>query len=192
MQDKQINVECHGATILRLGQLQEFQGELKDLSQTNYERLKKSILENGFSFVFHVWKEGDKYFILDGHQRYRTLKEMQREGFTIPPLPVAWVQAKSYREAKRKLLAGASQYGEVTSQGLYEQATEAGFSADELAAACHFPEINFDRYKREFYDYEVPEETEEPEDKPCPGITCPKCGYNWTPGTNPRKGKRSN
>ena len=169
-----ITIECQGAHVLRLRELEEFQGELKSLSKNNYERLKKSILNNGFSFVFHVWEKNTKgviqYFILDGHQRYRTLKAMEKEGFEIPLLPVAWVQAKSYQSAKRKLLSGASQFGEVESDGMRHEQEEAGLTIEEFEATCNFPEQPWEKYKCEFFDYEAEKE-----------ILCPFCNQVFIP-----------
>lgn len=88
-----------------------FQGELKELSEREYNKLKKSITDNGLFVPFFVWKENGK--LLDGHQRLRVFI---REGWQLD-VPVIWISAASEQEAKQKLLLISSQYGRVTQEG---------------------------------------------------------------------------
>jgi hypothetical protein len=70
---------------------------------------------------FFVWKSGDRNYILDGHQRESVLERMLSDGVELPEaFPVVYVQADDVNDAKRKLLAINSQYGEMTSQGLHD------------------------------------------------------------------------
>ena len=154
--------------------LTPFQGNLKDLSIENYEKIKKSILDLDFSFVIHIWEDKGKNYILDGHQRLRALQSMSAEGYMIPKIPCVKVKAKSYKQAKKKVLAGTSQYGEMTSQGLYEFASEAEIDFNELQDFS-FPEIDLDKFGEEFVEKEEKEEKEKAEKNP---ILCPNCGYD--------------
>jgi hypothetical protein len=88
-----------------------FQGELKELSEREYNKLKKSITENGLIVPFFVWSETGK--LLDGHQRLRVFA---REGWVMD-VPVVYVSAVDELDAKRKLLVISSQYGKVTQEG---------------------------------------------------------------------------
>jgi hypothetical protein len=88
-----------------------FQGELKELSEREYNKLKKSITENGLIVPFFVWSETGK--LLDGHQRLRVFT---REGWVMD-VPVVYVSAVDELDAKRKLLVISSQYGKVTQEG---------------------------------------------------------------------------
>jgi hypothetical protein len=45
---------------------------------------------------------------------------MAEEGYEIPPLPCALIEAKNRKEAAEKILLISSQYGRVTDEGLYE------------------------------------------------------------------------
>lgn len=132
-----------------------FQGELKSLSKENYERLKKEIIETGFAFPFHVWRDAsvNKIYIIGGHQRLRALKQMRDEGFTIPKVPANFIKAKSYKEAKRRVLQDVSQYGHVERQGLYEFMHEAEIDVDDLLPSFSIPEIemNLNLFKMEFF-----------------------------------------
>lgn len=147
----QIRVEVEGKDTLSLESLTEFQGNLKELSKENYEKLKNDILTLGFISPIHIWKNKNKYFCLDGHQRIRTLQQMQKEGITIPPLPVVYVQAKNEKEAKQKILSLTSSFGEITKEGLYEFISDSGIDFKDVKNQFHFHEIDFDKFEDEFY-----------------------------------------
>lgn len=147
-----IRIECEGSALINLNQLTPLQGDLKSLSEENYARLKKVILELGFSAPFHVWVNDNVPYILDGTQRFRTLTRMADEGFKIPPLPINEIQAKTKKEAMRKLLALASQYGRVEGQGLYEFLTMAELDIADVMMENSFPDINLDHFAAEYYD----------------------------------------
>lgn len=148
-----IEIKCQGADAVPYKDLIPFQGNLKDLSKENYQRLRKEIIELGFSEPVSIWMDKGKKYLLNGHQRCRTVKQMvEQEGFDCPPLPVSTVEAKDYREAKRKVLALTSQYGEITKQGLYEFMSEAEITMPEIEDSFRFPEIDFDIFKTEFFE----------------------------------------
>ena len=116
-----VRIACRAADTIELDNLIELQGNLKELSDHAYTALRKSIIELGFSFPVNAWQSGKKVFILDATQRTRVLRRMRDvEGWKVPPLPVAWVEAENTKEAATKLLAAAAQFGEVTQDGLYE------------------------------------------------------------------------
>lgn len=131
--------------------LSEFQGNLKDLSNENYEKLKSIILKHKFSFVVHAWAREGKLFILDGHQRVRVLLRLSSEGYEIPKIPVVLVQADSFKQAKEKLLAGTSQFGNLTQDGLYEFLNESQVTLEELDHFA-FPEIDLAEFKMSFWE----------------------------------------
>lgn len=170
-------------TTLEIDDLHEFQGELKELSKKDYKKLKTEILETKFNFAPHVWlnPQDKSFYLIDGHQRKRGLTAMREEGYRIPLIPCVVVEAETYQEAKRKVLQGTSQYGQMTSQGLYEFLETGGFKLDFAEDRFRFPEINFGAFKAEF--------TETPEAEP--DITLPKnpiCqrGDLWILGGNHR------
>jgi ParB-like nuclease domain len=76
-----IKITCKAATSIELAKLQPLQGNLKELSVTNFEKLKKSILKHGISFPFFVWQDNGINYVLDGHQRDRVLRKMQKQGY---------------------------------------------------------------------------------------------------------------
>jgi hypothetical protein len=115
-----IRITCRAADTLDLGALSRFQGSLKRISKRNLEKLKASILQNGFSAPIFVWRKGEANCILDGHQRLTALRSLEADGRSIPKLPVAYIDADSEQQAKAKLLAITSQYGDFVKEGLDE------------------------------------------------------------------------
>jgi predicted nucleic acid-binding protein len=146
-----LKIACEAAACLPHTALTEFQGELKSLSTEDYAKLRGQ-LEHGYSFPIAIWRAPDGLnYILDGHQRLRTIRRMEADGWEIPDLPVSFTEAATYKEAKAKLLAAASQYGKVESQGLYEFMTEAELALQDIMAANRFPEIDFDDFTSEYF-----------------------------------------
>jgi len=91
------------------------QENLKDLTEVNYDKLKKSIEKHGFAFPLAVWTDkDDTKWVIDGHQRIRVLKQ---EGW-LEPVPYISIPAKTLREATELLLKITSQYGTITQEGL--------------------------------------------------------------------------
>jgi hypothetical protein len=175
---QQIEIKCSAASSLPLSQMTEFQGELKSLSDVNYEKLKTSILSKGFSFPLFIWKTADINYIIDGHQRFKTLKKLKEEGFEIPDIPVAYIEAESFTEAKKKLLAAASHFGKIEGQGLYEFITEAQIDYNEVIQTTHFADLDFKGWQLEFFK-DMPEDvgSESGEGEDQSSKTCPSCGY---------------
>ena len=118
--ENKIIVKARGNQTLPIDRLMEFQGNLKRLTQKNREKLMASILEKGFIAPIFVWDDAGEYRLLDGHQRLKTLLWMRERGWDIPMLPVDIIEADDEQDAKKKLLAITSQYGEFTTDGYAE------------------------------------------------------------------------
>lgn len=184
-----VSIACEGAAVVDIDDLTELQGNLKVLPEEQYQKLKKSIIELGFSFPVQSWKSGGKKYILDATQRTRTLKRMRDEdGYEIPPLPVIWVSAKDRKEAVRKLLAAASQYGQVTPDGLHELITHFKLDIEELRMDMSFPEIKMDSFIEAYWPEEktvsfkakVGSKEMSEADFQDFDHQCPKCGFSWS------------
>lgn len=155
---KSIRITCKSGYSTSIDELKPLQGDLKELSKENYAKLKKEIITEGFDAPFFVWTESaNARWILDGHQRLRTLIKMREEGFEVGDLPYIPIEAQDMAEAKRKLLGYASQYGSITSQGLYEFLEKSNIPFDEMDARFRFPEIKNDQFKDEYYQDPVVE-----------------------------------
>ena len=123
LQRKMIVINCTGSDTIELHELTEFQGELKERSAGDIEKIIKSIKKHGFSFPFFVWAhatENGNYInhVLDGHGRLEALKKLESEGEEIPALPCVYVSAENEAEAKEKLLKLNSQYGHMTAESV--------------------------------------------------------------------------
>ena len=115
---KTVEIKCKGFTDIALSNLFHFQGDLKSLSDENYEKLKNQILELGFSEPVSVWINKDKHYLLNGHQRCETLKRMENEGYKIPSVPINIVEADDLKQAKLKVLSWTSTFGIMSNAGL--------------------------------------------------------------------------
>ncbi len=109
---QEIEIKCKGADSLPIDTIKDFQGKLKHITRDNLERLKVSIQKNGFVAPIFVWQHEGQSIALDGHQRIKALLSMRDEGYNIPLLPVAYIEADNEDDARQKLLAITSQYGE--------------------------------------------------------------------------------
>lgn len=168
---QKVTIACKGSEMVRLEDLVIIQKDLKELSKENYEKLKRSILELGFSAPFFVWKHKGKLKVLDGTQRKLTLEQMKLEGHELPSkVPAVSVEAKNEKEAKQKLLSFVSQYGHVTEEGLYEFSVDAGFDAEFLTDHFDLPNIDVEHFvdgymrsspERDETEDEVPEPPKE-------------------------------
>src|SRR5215468_365595 len=177
---KTIAIRCTAAVNLDLANLTPLQGELKELTGANFEKLKQSILKHGITFPFFVWQSEDKNYILDGTQRDRVLKRMAEEGYQVPPLPCALIQAKDRKEAAEKILLISSQYGRMTEESLNEFLAENDLSFLELSDELKLPAID-ERYFADPNDFTASTEDEQGRlDKKNP-VTCPESGHEFIP-----------
>lgn len=143
MKNKTIEISVQGASKVDINKLVPFQGELKTLGRDSYEKLRKNILEEGFSFTIHIWKNKGKNYIIDGHQRLTALKLLvEEEGYKVPPIPVSIVKAKDFAQAKRKVLGGISSFGQYTEDSLFNYLKEIDMPHDNVVKSFSFPEIN--------------------------------------------------
>lgn len=145
------------------------QGNLKDLTEKNYNKLKNTIINRGFSVPVYVWEDskGVKH-LLDGHQRQRVLTT---EGWN-DPIPYLKIPAKNIQEAMARLLEITSQYATITQEGI-----------DEFIAKYELPEADvyeataFDAVKTEMPNFDIASESEQGKLDELKELKCPECGY---------------
>jgi hypothetical protein len=167
-----IIIQCKSHTTLPIDRLLEFQGNLKRLTQKNREKLIGSICERGFIAPIFVWDDSGDYRLLDGHQRLKTLLWMREHGWDIPMLPVDIIEADDEQDAKKKLLAITSQYGEFDLDGFIEFTSDIEVDdcirlVDGERAIIHFNESS---------DEDINGLFEEAGEKEKVQKTCPHCG----------------
>jgi hypothetical protein len=176
--DKIIEVNCTGTESIDYKSLVLIQGKLKSRTKGQIEKIIRSIIEQGFSFPFFVWKDKACNYILDGHGRILALKELENNGYiinndgdliiessnvwTIPPLPVVFIEAKDKPDAKVKLLKANSTYGNINQKSL--DFFQSGFSVREINGLeiktyenFEFIETNTETYQETDADIELGE-----------------------------------
>jgi ParB-like chromosome segregation protein Spo0J len=159
--------------LIDYNELIPIQGNLKELSKTNADKLYKSFIQHGFFVPMFIWYNEDKYKIIDGHQRLKILQD-QKIIFknTGTKIPCLIVEAKNLKDAKVKLAKISSQYGTITYKG-WEDFT-ADLNEAELLEAVAYDAFNFIDSKTEYKDGK-----EEGLSNINTNNTCPRCGYEW-------------
>lgn len=189
--DKRVIISVSGAMAVPLDELIPFQGDLKDLSDENRRRLRGEILTTGFAFAPHVWKspEDGKFYLLDGHQRCDVLRGLKVDGYEVPPIPIAVVDAPTAKDAKRRILQASSSYGEITAQGLYDFMLVNDLTFEEVKVSFDLPSIDMDKFNSFFQKPEdnpsaTPEGSKEIQEGEFSNLvhTCPACGHKFGKG----------
>jgi ParB-like chromosome segregation protein Spo0J len=175
-----VQIRCKAAVNLDIANLTPLQGDLKELAESNFNKLKQSILRHGITFPFFVWQSNGKNYILDGTQRDRVLTQMAEQGFHIPALPCALIDATDKREAAEKILLISSQYGHMTEASLDEFLAENDLSFLELADELELPSID-ENYFKDPNEFSAADEDDQGRlDQKSP-IQCPACGHQFVP-----------
>lgn len=126
--------------LLDVDDLTPLQGNLKKLSDENFNKLRKSLIEKGFQFTVHVWEQSGTTYIIDGHQRIHVMQQLRKAGWDVPKIPCAFVTAKTYSEAKELILYAVSQYGKLDKEGFDDFTSGEDFDFGEF----DFPDFKFD------------------------------------------------
>ena len=138
---KEIILKCEGKEYYDLEELIQFQGKLKAITEEKFKDLKESIKKDGIVLSFHVFKENNKIYILDGHHRHLALKALKEEGFLIPKIPCNPVIAKNKKEAAKIILISNSRYAKISEESLSDYMIEFDLKVDELEY-LDIPELN--------------------------------------------------
>lgn len=151
------------------------QGDLKDLTEANYKKLKNTIERRGFSYPVYVWEDKEGLLhLLDGHQRQRVLAT---EGWN-EPIPYLKVPAKDLQEAMARLLEITSQYATITQEGI-----DTFIAKYELNEAEVYESTSFDATR--FYSNDTEERINDnkevdPESLLSEGtVECPRCKFEF-------------
>src|SRR4029453_2882932 len=144
---KSIQIRCSAAVNIPLSELTPLQGELKELSNQSFEKLKRSILKHGITFPFFIWQHNAVNYILDGTQRDKVLTRMAEEDYEVPSFPCALIEAKDRKEAAEKILLISSQYGKMTNNSLEEFLAENDLGFLELQDELELPALDLDEFK---------------------------------------------
>ena len=162
--DKMIRITCSADNTIDWHELTEFQGELKSRTKEDVEKAKKSILKHGWSFPVFVWKDTGINYVLDGHCRLLVLKELEKEGYLIPPLPMTEIFCKDRAEAKEKLLKLNSQFGSMSAESVISfVGGDFELNTEEISLPSGVIEFGTDTTEETEGDDEAPEVDEKSE-----------------------------
>jgi len=125
--------------LLSIKELIPTQGELKDLTEANYNKLKLSFEKHGFIFPISIWQDGDKNYLIDGHQRQRVITKEYGD----VEVPIIKIPAKDIKEAAEILLKVTSQYGTITQEGLDTYIATYELPEAEIYEATHYDAISY-------------------------------------------------
>lgn len=170
---KTIKIRCKAARLVDYRKLNPFQGELKKLGDDNKQKLKDSIIDDGFLFPIHVWEDASgMLYTMDGHQRCIVLDELEKQDYEIPKVPVAIIQAADIAEAKKFLLRSLSQYGQMTEDGLIGYMQDAKIDV-EFLDDLRLPDVDIDAVfeKLEVPDDPIPDDIDEAPHAPTVAIS---------------------
>lgn len=131
-----IKINCETKDFIKFEDLTEFQGNLKERSDEDVNKIVKSIKKYGFSFPFFVWKQGKINYLLDGHGRYKALKKLDSLGYFFPPLPVVYVDCKDEQSARDLLLRLNSHYGKMTKETVLDFIGDYEINLNDLELPC--------------------------------------------------------
>jgi len=190
--DKTIRITCDPdmkQDRVPLDQLEDFQGDLKALSDAAQAGLTANLLDLGYSYPTCVW-HGHKA-ILDGHQRNRVLRALLEDGYTLLDVdgeptdcvPVTWVMAATEKEARKKVLAAVSQYGKVSDAGLQAFLGASDLEWPEVKPWVDLPDFDEEAFTE---SWSTPAFTPDdgggqPRLDQRADVTCPECGHEFAP-----------
>lgn len=129
--------------------------DLKEMSVDEGGRLRESILARKFNQPFYVWqpRKAGVVYCVDGYHRTLILKEMEREGISIPKrLPAIFVKAKNRKEAVALVLQYSTQAAKTTGDGIYHMLSVEEFDFEEARGLiADIPTIDLSAFEAEFY-----------------------------------------
>jgi hypothetical protein len=99
--------------VIDFHELKELQGDLKITTPAKIEKLKKSIVKYGIFVPKFVWIDNGIHYIEDGHQTITAIRELEKGGYTVQPIPYVEIQAKDRKDAGEKLLMINSRFADI-------------------------------------------------------------------------------
>ena len=116
---EKIRIKCTTGITMSLDEMNWFPSKLKKHSDLEIQRIRDSIIEDGFLFPIAIGKVGDKNYIVDGECTYNALQQLKYEGYEIPEIPIYYVRCNE-ETIKKMILIGTSTNHCVTEISLKE------------------------------------------------------------------------
>ncbi len=125
--------------------------------------MRQSLIDEGIGLSLHVWKNKGKFYLIDGHQRTWALKKMRdEEEFTVPDIPVSFIKAKTYEDAKRRVLIALSLSGKLKEDAFARYVQNNKISLDFLVSHVSPPGINMGDFAEKFMNIKAPDLPKDP------------------------------
>jgi site-specific DNA-methyltransferase (adenine-specific) len=116
---------------------------LKKTNKDRMNKLKKSLVNNGFAMSFFVFEKEGKIFVIDGHHRLKALQELSNKGSEIPDkFTCSFLKVESDKHIKKLVLAFNSHYAEIDKDGLFDFIDD--LDIDDVKDEFEFFELGFD------------------------------------------------
>lgn len=147
--------------VIDFHELKELQGDLKITTPAKIEKLKNSIIKYGVFVPKFTWINNGTYYIEDGHQTIKALTELEKGGYTVPPIPYVEIQAKDRKDAGEKLLMIDSRFADINPETSFFKDFDIGLEFMEEIEISEL-ELDFEGLGEEIIEDEVPEVPEEP------------------------------
>jgi DNA modification methylase len=140
MSGKLIEIGMSGADLLPWADLREYElNKLKVVEGRNLAHLKNAMVNKEFKMPIAIWQ--DHRYVIDGAGRILALKELEAEGYQIPEMiPVYYIQASNFDEAREAVLMASSQHGDATQESV--AAFAEGLNLDEIMDCINIPDVD--------------------------------------------------
>ena len=176
---EELKINCKGTLEVSLSEVNLIQGDLKSLSEKNFNKLKNQLFTHGFIAPFFVSKIDGKIFLIDGHQRFRVINELiDKDELSAPErFPAVLIEASDLEDAKKKLLAITSQYGKISKDSFLYFTDE--IEGLDFSECYSFDAFNIDDLfsKDDGNESEVEIDVDTSSDKE---VTCPYCQKSFS------------
>ena len=116
---EKIRIKCTTGITMSLDDMSWFPSKLKKHSDLEIQRIRDSIIEDGFLFPIAIGKVKHKNYIIDGECTYNALQQLKYEGYEIPEIPIYYVRCNE-ETIKKMILIGTSTNHCVTETSLKE------------------------------------------------------------------------
>jgi hypothetical protein len=83
---------------------------MKSITEEAYEKLKISMINNGFADPFKIWIDDKKIYVLDGFHRRKVLKDLSATHKVPRVLPAVSLKIKNKKEAAKLVLIYSAKY----------------------------------------------------------------------------------
>ena len=98
------------------------QGNLKEMTESQCEKLTHSVLTKNILKAFHVWEHDGKLWCLDGNHLRKVLELIEQKKLAKIPakLPADFIDCENEQEAADCVLTYSAVYTSIIDEGLYE------------------------------------------------------------------------